>query len=149
MTKTEIFRMKSDGKFLVNGSITLLLREDVRLALNALEKIVNVVVDVRKKMKESFTIREAFVVGSVLKGSPKSDVDLYFRMEGIDVATANLLKTAMFYALCEGKEKPDWIDTYFGTDLPGTGSFENQPSYRITRQVENDLRNYNRSMGAL
>lgn len=143
------YKIKWDGKFLRNGQATPLLRKDVNLSLESLEKIAQTVLRTKGGRPSSFGIRDAYVVGSVLNGSTKSDIDIYYRTEGTDVSTNNILKLNLFYVLCEGKDKSDWIDVYFGTDLPGTGTHEGRPIYRITNQFKTELKRYNHNIGAL
>lgn len=143
-------QIKYDGRFLdKHGKATPLLKKDIKISLNCLESIVGCILKTKKGNPSSFGIRDIFVVGSVLKGSTESDIDLYMRTEGTDVATNDLLKLNSFYMLCEGKNKNDWIDLYFGTEIPNTtGYFKDKPKYCITDQVKEEMKKYNENIGA-
>jgi len=142
-------QIKYDGKFIKDGKITSWLREDMCATLDSLEQIVGTILKAKPdKIPSSFGVRDVYVVGSALKGSSKSDIDIYLRTEGTDQGTNDILKKYMFFALCEGKNKNDWVDTYFGAELPSIGCFEGKPNFKITDQIEPELKKYNKNIGA-
>lgn len=135
--------MEFSKKYLPNGKVSEKLSDKIDKAFSFIEDTWDFFMKKENFVVNSFDINKVFVVGSLLRGVDNSDVDIYFQMPNLDPEVYGFLKTSSFYFLCKDKPKTEWIDTYFGRNEPGKGSFRGKEIYDITDQVENRIEDYN------
>ena len=130
----------SDTRYVTRGGlVTPLLK-------NKLEEVLGHYVDValfwsskRGKSRSDYTIREAHLIGSVLRGVDNSDLDLLLVADKIEQQDYKFIKMYLSEIFFNNVSKPLAIDVFIRPydEFPERGSFE------ITDQVKGLLKKYN------
>lgn len=98
--------------------------------------------DKLNRPRDDYTIKEAYIVGSVLQGNNDSDLDIMLIANKIDQNDYNLFKNFLAQAFFNTMNKRDAIDVY----VRPYDAFPDRPSFEVTRQVSKILDKYNHMM---
>ena len=125
-----------------NGRVTEKLRSDLSDVLNAYVPAVKFWQPKTRKPLESYTIREAYVVGSVLQGNDESDLDILLIGNHFDGEDYRFFKIVMAEQFYSNRSKRLAIDVY----IRDSDEFPEKPSFEITEQVQDMLDKHNKEI---
>jgi len=133
-------RPVSNTRYLLeNGMVTSKFRSKLAEVLGHYVDIASLVADKRQKHLEDYRIREAHVVGSVLRGIDDSDLDLLLIADKIDQTDYRIVKTVLSELFFNNIPKQLAVDVFVRPydEFPDRGSFE------VTSEVREILKDYN------
>ena len=125
-----------------NGRITKKLERSLEGVLRSYVETVKFWAEKREKPLEDYIIREAYIVGSILRGNNLSDIDFLLIANKIDQEDYRFIKHVMANEFFVNRPKTEAIDVY----VRPYDEFPERGSYEITDQVEAMLNRYNKKL---
>lgn len=126
-------------KFIKNGKITDLLKSALEDILKEYIPIVKFRAERLGRQDDDYTIREVYVIGSVLLGNNNSDLDLLLIANKIDQEDYRFIKGLLSEIFFNNLQKADAVDIF----VRPYDEFPERNHYQITDQVEDLLKKYN------
>ena len=124
------------------GKVTPLLKQQLEEILKSYVETAGFWAGKRGKINEDYAIREAFIVGSLLRGNDQSDLDLLLIGNKLDHEDYRFLKQVMAQGFFVTRPKTEALDVY----VRPYDEFPDRPSFEITSQVKYLLDRYNREL---
>ena len=124
------------------GKVTDKLRRDLSDVLLCYSEAAAFWADKRAKPREDYTIREAYIVGSTIRGIDNSDVDLLLIPDHIEGDDYRFFKLVLAQTFFVNRPKCLAVDVF----VRPHDEYPERPSFEITGQVKDILDNYNQRL---
>ncbi|MEK6856717.1 MAG: nucleotidyltransferase domain-containing protein [Nanoarchaeota archaeon] len=124
------------------GKVTSLLKQHLEEVLQAHIDASTFWAGKRNKPREDYTVREAYIVGSILRGNDESDLDILLIGNKLDQEDYRFLKQVLAQSFFVNRAKTVAVDVF----TRPYDEFPEKPSFEITSQVRHLLDTYNRKL---
>jgi predicted nucleotidyltransferase len=136
-------KIPNDTRYLhKNGQVTSLFRKTCAEVLREYTEFSRFASKRLQRDSEDFNIREAYVVGSVLRGVDNSDLDLLMIANKIDNNDYKLIKQYLSQIFFNPFYKSEAVDVY----IRPYDEFPDKPRFEVTAQIRDLLEFWNRQI---
>ncbi len=133
----------ADTRYLLKtGAVTPKLRGIVDNVLSQYVEAARFLANLRTRHLDDYIVREAYIVGSIVRGVDDSDLDLLFLADKIDQDDYRVTKQVLSMLFFNNIPKPLAVDIY----VRPHDEFPEKPSFEITKQVKDLIDKHNRDL---